>query len=102
MSDSSFCKTCSKYMSFPEHHKCPPTFEVFIADYHDDDDGMTVNAYDAEEAAEKAVEEYDSDGDYSCINGEEVTVRVQDSNGLVKRFVVTAEARPVYYASEVL
>jgi hypothetical protein len=90
-------------MLYPDSHKCPPVFSVLIEDYHGDDfeDGIQVHVRDAETAAEKAIEEWDSDGDYTCAGGSEVNVTVKGPDGVVKKFVVTAEARPVYYASEV-
>jgi len=89
-------------MLHPEVHQCPPTFEVLIEDYHGDDDGIKVSAFDAEEAAEKAIEEWDAEGDYTCAGGSEVNVTVKGSDGSVKKFVVTAEACPEYYASEII
>jgi len=101
MSDS-FCSKCDQYNGYkPEFHKCPPLFEVLIKDYHGDDDGMQVNAYDAEEAAEKAIEDWDAEGDYTCIGGEEINVTVKSSDGSVKKFVVTGESCPSYHATEV-
>jgi hypothetical protein len=92
-------------MSFPEHHKCPPIYLVLIKDYHGDDfeeDAMKINAHDAEDAAQKAVEEWDAEGDYTCAGGSEVDVTIKCPDGLIKKFVVTSESRPEYYASEVV
>lgn len=97
-----FCPKCDGYNGFkPELHKCPPTWEVFVEDYHGDDDGIEVCAHDAEEAAEKAIEEWDAQGDYTCIGGEEITVTVKGSDGSIKKFYVTGRSSPSYYATEV-
>ncbi len=78
---------------------------VLVEDYNGDDfeeDGYSIDAYDHEDAAEKAVEQYESDScEYGCMRGDEVKVSVKGPDGTIKKFVVTGEAQPVYYASEV-
>ena len=81
------------------------TFLVLIDGYNGDnfeDDGMKIEAFDHADAAEDAVEEYESDScEYGCMRGDEVKVSVKGPDGTIKKFVVTGEAQPVYYANEV-
>ena len=97
---NTFCDKCDRFMFRSDEHKCSPVWEVLIDDYHGDDDGMTVYAFDAEEAAEVAVKRWDAQGDYICIGGEEITVRVIGADKSVKTFVVTGQSSPSYYATE--
>jgi hypothetical protein len=100
MSDS-FCSSCGEYILYKaENHQCPPVWEVFIEDY-DEDEGRKVMAWDEEEAAEKAVEQWDAESaEYACVGGDEIKVTVK-GNGELKKFIVTGEGVPRYHAIEV-
>jgi hypothetical protein len=103
MSDS-FCPACGECMLYKaENHQCPPVWEVVIENYNEaDNEGMEVMAWDAEEAAEKAVEMWDRESDYSCVGGDRIKVTVKEHEGKeVKEFIVTGEATPTYHASEI-
>ena len=64
-------------------------FSYQIPDWHDADEWRSVMAYDAEEAAEKAGEIYDSDGDSMLSRDEnndvQVTIRAPDGAASVWR-----------------
>jgi hypothetical protein len=98
---NNFCDKCDAFLYSTNIHSCSPAWEVLIDDYHGDDDGMIVYAYDAETAAEIAVQKWDAQGDYICVGGEEITVRVIGADKSVKKFVVTGQSTPSYYATEV-
>lgn len=90
------CKECGDYIITPSH-KCPPIFE-FHHPYWDD--WVSIRARDHESAAEKFGELFDN-GDYTILNGSTETVSIRDSDGVIKRFTVSGEAVPQYYAREI-
>jgi hypothetical protein len=94
----SYCKTCGKYMLYPERHTCPPEWEVRDADDCDDSDWETVREFDEEDAATKYAEDCDDNG------GEgphERTVLVRKPGASeVKRFAITFDYSVDYSARE--
>lgn len=96
------CTTCGNWMMFPKSHRCPPAFQVLCADEKWDDDewawASTYYAHDAEAAAEKFAEDYDSNGDYTCVSGNDLTVDVRNAEGVVTRWTVHGESVPSYSA----
>lgn len=94
------CTKCQGWIFF-DSHKCPPAFEVRqVYPSGDVDDWRTFYALDAEQAAEKWAERYDSYGDYTIVQGSPATVDVQDSEGKATRFIVHGESVPSYSAHE--
>jgi hypothetical protein len=92
-----WCK-CGEYVSTEGPHKCPPQWDVWCPDNCEGrEDGLTVYACDAEEAAEKYAEECDSYGDYTIVGGAPVTVVVSPlgDEHTVKVFV-EGESVPSY------
>ena len=92
------CPICGDWC-FLRGHKCPPRWEVVVAD--DPEDTRTVYARDAEEAAEVFANLWD-DGTL-CTGGEELDVIVKsaadpDDEGTF--FVVTCEMVPHYIVDE--
>jgi hypothetical protein len=79
-------------------------FKVWCLTLHQgEEDARVIEAFDAEEAAEKWAEHEDSwSADYWIVGGEEARVMVQrsDGGGAVE-FVVTGESRPAYTADAV-
>jgi hypothetical protein len=81
----SWCKTCGEFIftySGVRPHKCPPTWLVKIPDWHDEDDAddaFTVFARDKGQAAEKAVERYDEQGDLAFDDVLEVRVLIPET-----------------------
>lgn len=100
------CPTCEEWV-FSKFHKCKPIWLVAIVEGEEqpaDDDYSEVRASDEEDAAEKAVEEDDSNSaEYSVLKGNDDYVAwvkaVADAKP--KRFKVTGEAVPQYYAEEI-
>lgn len=86
------CPLCGAFW-VGEFHKC---YE-FTVTYDDDDE--QVWATDHESAALKYGDAYDDDGDYPLANGGTIEVEVT-GNGGTKRFSVSAEVVPTYYAKE--
>lgn len=89
------CKTCERYHY--DDKSCGDKFMVFHEDYLGDE-GKKIYALDAEEAAERYGEYYNSNGDYSLMN-KEITVDVIDESGERKRFKVGAEPS-IHYSTE--
>jgi len=92
------CGVCGEY-TFLESHRCPPPWEVAVAD--DPEDTRTIYATDAEEAATKFGDEWDHES--VLINGGELSVIVKsaadpDDEGTF--FVVTCEMVPHYIVEE--
>lgn len=97
------CAICGTFSVFG-HHRCPPKWEVHVPDYHGEDDWSAVFAHDAEEAAERYAEKYDSEGDYTVVGGSSLTVYVRaadDPDAKVIKYEVSGEAVPRYSAYEV-
>lgn len=79
------------------------TFTVWCPERDQDfEDGRSVDAYDAETAAEKWAKYDDAESaEYHIVGGNDVTVMVRDEDGRESSFVVVGEASPVYYAREI-
>lgn len=100
-------------------HKCLPLWLVQCPEY-DDESWDRIYAVDAEEAATKLAEKYDSDN-HDMMDGDTIVVRVrreindylnllQDNQGdtaiiqgeiKVEKFRCSGEAIPTYYATEI-
>ena len=93
------CKTCKSWIyDETRPHKCPPMWLCRFAD-EDEDFDYEVYACDAQDAAEKFVDEEDED--YSVVDYGGVNVDIKDSeSGEIKSFYVEAEASVSYTASE--
>lgn len=65
-------------------------------------DGRRINASDAEYAAQRWAERYDSNGDGLLRNGDSEEIMVKGSDGVVTKFRVGAEPSVQYYARELL
>lgn len=111
MSDFARCKTCGDH-DFLSRHTCRPEWECRLAwDDYPGADWHTVHAYDAETAAEKFADRYDSEGDHTIICGRhrhnDVIVYVRkpadpDSFDVLdaELFAIEAEAVPHYYGTK--
>lgn len=100
MSDFHKCTTCGEY-DWLRSHVCPPRWWVRLPEHHDDNYVASVHARTAELAAERYVEQWDAEGDYVCIDGDPVVVKVQRADGWDERwatFVVEGEMVPEYSA----
>ena len=90
-----FCLTCNRWHQTLEGHPCLPRWEVRV---EEEDEWHECIAHDAEEAATKFVEHYDS-GDYAMLRGKTVAVEVRGKgHETVARFVVRGEMTAHYYA----
>lgn len=67
------CPECRGYLYTSVPHTCLPSYAVHFPEYGDE---IQVRASDAKEAAEKAVDRWDAEGDYVCVRGEETLVEV--------------------------
>ncbi len=95
------CKICDEWIGENDNnHKCDPAWEVCSPDLGDD--WMDVYALDAEFAAEKWAERFDSDTDYALLGGDEEIIIVR-KKGETKEtsFRVSGEAVPKYTATEI-
>jgi hypothetical protein len=81
------------------------TFEYCVPKYSGEDNWTYVDAYSAEEAAEKAAADTNEDGDYCLMNGkyEYVLIReeTEDDSAPIQAFIMRAEPSIDYYADEV-
>lgn len=95
-----FCRSCGDFMFSEERHTCPPAFLCRIDDRgYEDGDEIEVHARDAESAAEKFCDEYDSGGDYTIISAGQAMVKVTDPRSGVSTFWdIVAESVPSYTA----
>lgn len=90
-----FCPTCGDFMF--DKHKCPPLWYARIIELDDDDRRRKVYARTPEEAAEKACEQYDRNGDYTVASNTYAEVIVYDSNQQNPVvYGVDVQAEPVY------
>ncbi len=89
--------------SFDAIHSRPPRWDVWHNDpFYGREDAETVYAVDAEEAARKWGESYDSDGDYSLLGGAEIEVFVaKRDDPKTVLYSVSGESIPVYSATEI-
>jgi len=95
MSDLMDCETCGAFTVYRRSHKCPP---VWLVRYHDyaADDATEIYAHEAEEAAEKFIDESETDG---CMEPDDVIVSRDGYED--KRFSVTGEYSVTWSAREV-
>lgn len=101
MSDYRRCKTCGEFGWFDRsagNHACSPIWEARLFGAGDDE-WMDVHADDAETAAEKFCEQYDSGGDYDIIRcgSAEVEVR-KPGDAEASLWDISAESVPEYHA----
>ena len=102
MSDYQRCTICGNY-GWASSHQCPPLWDVHDPDSHGDLDFFsTVRAIDAQSAAEKYAEDTDAAGDYSCVGGSELRLKVRKSgtDDSWTDWAVTGETEPVYHARD--
>jgi hypothetical protein len=100
MSDFQRCRVCGKY-DWLAKHKCAPVWEARLHETKWEEGWSTVYAIDAEEAAEKFCEQYDSDGEYSIVQSGSAEVEVRKpGEDVVTLFGVDAETVPQYRARE--
>lgn len=105
MSDYVRCKRCGGWGWTGElagrygAHACPPIWEARILKTRWENDWTEVHARDAEDAASKFCERYDSDGEYSIIQdgGAEIEVRKLGEDQITQ-VEISAESVPTYYA----
>ncbi len=103
------CKTCGQYYFF-EDHCCLPAWRVWECEDNDIYNGKIIFEIDEEEAAKKWAE-YDDvyTADYSIVSGTDVYVfvcseeeyRYDPETVKPKKFLVSGESVPKYYAREV-
>jgi hypothetical protein len=91
----SWCKTCGNFKMF-DSHLCPPAFKCLPEGETYEE---TIYARDAETAAEKYAEQFDSEYDYSILRGTAMRMQVTSPDGEVSYFEVTGESVPEYSAS---
>ena len=93
------CQTCGQFGWAGSHH-CPPLWDVVIDLY---DVHVSVYAYDAAGAAEKAVEQWEwESAEFLVAGGQDVEVSITDRDGEVIHFTVSGESVPQYSAHEVV
>jgi len=96
------CPTCEAFYVDLTFHKCPPQWRVWNVD-ESEEDGHTFYARDAEYAVEKWAEYDDTNSaEYHIAQGGKAAVFVKqiDTDEPPKKFSVTGEYEPVYYAIE--
>lgn len=97
---SGYCPRCKDYkFSGPSLCNCQ-RFEGGVPWKDDVTDWHEVYAMDAEDAAEKCAEEFDSDGDYTIIKHGSGEIWTRDKDGLVQKWDIEAEAVPSYSARQ--
>ena len=87
------CKVCDHFHW--SDSKCPP---VFIIEYEDGD--KKVHGDDFQEASEKFAEWYNLYSEYWLMDNE-MKIKVIDSNGVEKNFIIGAEQSVEYWSKEV-
>lgn len=87
------CKMCDHFHWSDK--KCPP---IFTIEYEDGD--RKVHGNDFEEAAEKFAEEYNIYSEYWLMDNE-MQIKVTDSEGESKNFIIGAEQSINYWSKEV-
>lgn len=96
------CEDCGEYHVsnfWPEQH-CKPRFYYQVPSY--DEEWQKIRAIDFEDAAVKACEEEDQQGDYGIIQaGKLDEIIIKDKHGEIKKFFIEAESLPHYYAREI-
>lgn len=92
-----YCDACETYHR--EDGNCLPVFLVY---HREIGYRMRIRALDFQDAAERWAELYDNgDGEYALVNGQQLTVRVQDATDVVEFFRIQGESVPQYSAEEV-
>ena len=104
------CSICGDYawksVLSGKPHKCLPAWWCWISDPDYDmmerDDGETIHALHADDAAIKYMADYDVHGDYICIGGDEIQVSVAPTLNpdSVQIFRVRGEMVPEYWAEQ--
>ena len=77
------------------------TFKVYYEEWQGEDCPDEIEAADHEDAAEIWAESKDSEGDYTIIGGDSVSVRVESIDGVSKVLRVHGETVARYHADEV-
>lgn len=106
MSTDDRCATCGE--GYPsKYHQCKPVFLVAVVSGDEvprPDDYLEFRGSDAEEAAQEAAENYDSDGEYSIVaagsSGDFVAWVKAMADAAPVRFRVFGESVPQYHARE--
>lgn len=106
IADPHRCPICGQYtwrdVLHNRPHICPPGWHVWISDPawdHDREDGYTIYASNAENAAVKFAEQYDGRGDYIFMNDEiQVSVERLAHPEEVHTWLVKGEMVPEYFA----
>jgi len=100
-----FCEKCNEWFYKYETHNCPPTWQVWDEEYHENrEDGRTIQAVDAENAATKFCEWYDSwSADYDIVGGHRAPVICVAAPGHdgVHKFRVRGETVPHYTVEKI-
>lgn len=100
MGESSWCKTCGRFMLYPDTHRCPPLFDARWEEC-DDDEWEQFREYDHDKVAERYAERRDADGDYNIVSGSDIIVLVRKhGEDDIKRFNVSGHSVPEYTATE--
>lgn len=95
------CPKCDKFLFFDaDRHACPPLWEVASAeDMEDESAWRSIYALDDEQAAENWAGRYDSEGDYTIVNGSPHKVAVRrHGDSEVAIFEVHGETVAEYHA----
>lgn len=100
------CKKCNEWRW--ENHECSPEFKVFHENvefkvFHENvDDYRTIYACNKQEAAEIYAEWIDKKSvEYLIAGGQDITIEVEDQEGVRKKFCVEGRAVPEYAATEI-
>lgn len=97
MSDYQMCRQCKEW-GWTNSHRCPPAWEARLVG-DGDDEWRDVHAYDAEAAAAKFCDLYDSDFEYSIVQSGEAEVEVRRlGEEEITLWDITAETVPQYNA----
>lgn len=87
------CKVCNEFHWSDQ--KCDP---IFTIEY--EYGNHNVYAWDSEDAAEKFAELYNESHEYWLMDNE-MKIKVIDSNGVEKKFIIGAEQSVEYWCKEV-
>lgn len=93
-----YCPRCKEYRVFGpsacrcQRFECGQPWKDQVTDWHE------LYALDAESAAEKCAEQFDSGGDYTIIKHGSGEIWTRDKDGLVQKWDIEAEAVPSYNA----
>ena len=78
-----------------------PAYMVWNESESDEENARKIHAVDAEDAAERWADEYDSAGDYTIVGGSEENVSVRSPDGKLTKFRVSGETVAKYSATEI-